>query len=182
MLCHHWLQCYPRTKKVLWWSFSILPGRNMMHSGLSRGSIVFIVVFSSTPQFSDEFSLKNYALWKGKASSVIATKEENGPNFVSWTEFQRVAPLCMCLYCKEVNESWWWVWALHCYQSQFTSVTPPSLRENSLPAKHRDAVTFASKPLLWNKGHTPWNVIGPFLVSSRRQVGEKCNGETTAPH
>lgn len=45
---------------------------------------------------------------------------------------------------KELNESLWWGWALHCYQSQFTSVTLLSLRENSLPAKHRDAVTFAS--------------------------------------
>lgn len=51
----------------------------------------------------------------------------------------------MLLYCKEVNEYLWWGWALHCYQSQFTSVTLLSLRESILPAKYHDAVTFASK-------------------------------------
>lgn len=56
----------------------------------------------------------------------------------------------------------------------------------SLPAKHCDAVTFASKHRLYcgtKDTHThPWSVIGPFLVSPRRQDGESCASEPTAPH
>lgn len=51
----------------------------------------------------------------------------------------------MLLYCREVIEPLWWGCALHCYQSQFTSLTLLSLRKNSLPAKHRDTVIFVSK-------------------------------------
>lgn len=73
--------------------------------------------------------------------------------------------MCMLVHCKEGNESLWWGWALHCYQSQFTSVSLLSLRESSLPAKHCDAVTFASKHSRYcgTKAAPPGVWLAPFL-------------------